>query len=328
MSFQVHNTQDYLTEEAQSYLKDHDCEIIHGGWNNLSESEICREVRGLDAVIAGGESYSRKVFEAADRLKIVARTGAGYDRIDLVAATNRGIWVTNTPGATSPAVAEHTVCLILCLLRSIPRQAQDMKRGKWVEFRGRELGSLTLGIVGTGSIGQAVIKRARAFGTRVLGYDIRPDHGFASEYQVKYLPLDELLSQSDIVSIHVSLDETTRGLIDERALGLMKKSAYLVNTSRGAVVDRSALLKALQTKEIAGAALDAHHTTPCPPDDSLVALDNVLATPHSAYNTEEAIARMSITVAKDVIAVLHGRAPAHPVNPKLDSLILSGLGKE
>ena len=319
MAFKVHNTQSHLSDEALSYLSANGCEVSYHKWQALPEEEevICREIRGMHAVIAGGEYYTRKVFDTADQLKIIARSGAGYDRVDLAEATAHGVWVTNTPGATSPAVSEFTMGLILCMLRNIHGMAQDMKRGKWEPFHGRELGKLTLGIVGAGSIGQAVIKQARGFGTKILAYDIRPCQDFASKWQVEYVPLDDLMSLADVVSIHVSLNEHTLGLINERRLKLMKESAYLVNTSRAPVVDRADLLKVLQAKRIAGAALDVHDPAPCAPDDPLVLLDNVLATPWSAFNTEGATARMAITAAKDVVAVLHGRVPEHPVN-KLD----------
>lgn len=195
--------------------------------------------------------------------------------------------------------------------------ARDTKQGKWEKFRGRELGSLTLGTIGAGAIGREVIKRARSFGARVLACDVQPDEDFAAEWQVEYVPLDELMARSDVISIHVPLDETTHGLIDERRLKLMKGTAYLVDTSRPRVVDRAALLKVLQAKEIAGAALDVHDPIPCVPDDPLLLLDNVLVTPWTAYCTQEAVARMSITAARDVAAVLRGGVPKHPVNKVL-----------
>lgn len=316
MTFKVHNTQSYLTQEAISLLEENGCQVTYREWQGLpeEETEVCRGIRGVDAVIAGSERYTRQVFRAADKLRIVARTGAGIDKIDLAAATEHGVWVTNTPAANGPAVADFTVGLILSMLRNIHGMAQNMKHGRWEKFRGRELGSLTLGVVGAGAIGREVIKRAKGFGTHVLAYDIQPDESFAAEWQVTYVPLDELMAQSDVVSIHVPLNEDTRGLIDERRLKLMKKTAYLIDTSRAFVVDKAALLKVLQAKEIAGAALDVHNPAPCAPDDPLVLLDNVLATPWTAYNTEEAVARMSITAARDVVAVLQGRNPKYPVN--------------
>jgi D-3-phosphoglycerate dehydrogenase len=200
------------------------------------------------------------------------------------------------------------------LLRNIHGMALNTKQGKWEKYCGRELGGLTLGIIGSGAIGREVIKRARGFGTKVLAYDVQPDNDFATDWQVDYVPLDELMARSDVVSVHVPLDENTRGLIDERGLKLMKETAYLVDTSRPHVVDKAALVKVLQAKGIAGAALDVHDPIPCAPDDPLLRLDNVLVTPWTAYYTEEAVARMSISAARDVVAVLQGRVPQHPVN--------------
>ena len=314
MSFSVINTQEYLTEEARAYLEENDCQIRECVLAELTEDEFCRQIPGIEAVISGGERWTEKVFQDADKLKIIARVGAGYDKIDLSAASKHGVWVTNTPGATSHAVADFTLGLILCLLRNIPVMAQDMKKGNWKQFRGKELGSLTLGIVGTGSIGQEVIKRARGFGARVLAMDIAPDHQFAEKWQVQYLPLDELMAQSDIVSIHVFLNEKTRGLIDEPRLKLMKEQSYLINTSRAAVVEKEALLKVLKAKEITGAAIDVHDPAPCSPDDPLVHLDNVIATPWTAYNTKEAVMRMCRAATHDVVSVLRGEVPKFPVN--------------
>jgi phosphoglycerate dehydrogenase-like enzyme len=314
MRFRIHSTWPSLSEDALSYLTKNGGDVSYRRWLGLPEDEICREIKGLDAIIAGGEWYTRRVLDAADKLKIVARVGVGFDHVDLVAATERGIWVTNTPSANSPAVADFTIGIVLCLLRNIHGMARDMKLGRWQRFCGRELGKVTLGIVGAGSIGRQVITRARGFGTRVLANDIAPDYDFADEWQFEYVPLDDLMVDSDVISLHVPLDESTRGFVDARRLGLMKKTAYLINTSRAPVVDRAALLEVLQAKEIAGAALDVHDPAPCAPDDPLVALDNVLATPWSAFNTEASTIRMSIAAAMEVIAVLQGHAPMYPVN--------------
>lgn len=313
MPLKVTNTQPALTQEARMLLAENGCEVSDCVLSKLTEDQFCQHIRGVHAVIAGGEKWTARVFAAADKLKIVARYGVGYDRVDLVAATRHGVWVTNTPGATSPAVADLTVGLILCLLRHIPQMVQDMKEGRWQPIRGRELGSLTLGIVGAGSIGREVIKRTRGFGTRVLACDVAPDQEFAAAWQVQYVPLDDLLSQSDIVSLHVPLNRDTRGLIDARGIALMKKNAYLVNTARAPVVDKEALLKALQTKAIAGAALDVWSPDPCAPDDPLL-LDNVIATPWTASRTEEGATRMSIAAAREVVTVLHGGSPRSAVN--------------
>jgi len=314
MSFEVINTQAYLTDEAKDYLEKNDCRIRFQPLDALDDEQFCRGIRAVDAVIAGGEWWTDKRLGSADKLKIVARTGAGVDHVDLQAAARHGIWVTNTPGATSRAVADFTLGLILSLLRNIPAMAADMKNGKWEQFCGKELGSLTLGVVGTGSIGKEVIVRARGFGAKILAYDIAPGGQFAAHWQVRYVSLDELMARSDIVSIHCALTEQTEGLINAENLELMKKEAYLVNTSRAGVVDKDALMAALQAKKIAGAAIDVHDPAPCAPDDPLVALDNVIATPWTAYKTEESIARMCITAVADLVTVLRGGRPRFPVN--------------
>ena len=314
MSFTVINTQAYFTTEARLYLQGHGCEIIDCPLESLTEDEFCQKIRGINAVIAGGEWYIEKVFEAADQLKIIARTGAGYDHVDTTAASKHGTWVTNTPRAPSNAVADFTLGLILCLLRNIPAMAQEMKNGQWNQYRGQELGSLTLGIVGTGSIGRKVIERAKGFGPKIIAYDVQPDSAVAKDWGVEYRSLDELMAQSDVVTLHIPFNEHTKGIIDERRLKLMKRGAYLVDTSRPAVVDKEALVKTLEAKDIAGAAIDVHDPHPTAPDDALVRLENVVATPWTAYNTEASVAAMSITAAKDVMAVLHGGTPRFPVN--------------
>lgn len=314
MPFKVINTQHYLTNDARTCLERNGCEIIDDSLSDLTENEFCRTIRGVDAVIAGSERYTHNVFRAADKLKIIARTGAGYDQVDLRAATKNAVWVTTTPGAGSHAVSDFTLGLILCLLRNIPAMVQEMKNAEWNQFAGRELSSMTLGVIGAGAIGQEVIKKARAFGANVLAFDIYHDHAFAEKWHIQYVPLDELMAQSDIVTLHTALNQHTQGLIDERRLKLMKKNAYLVNTSRPDVVDKDALIKILKENQIAGAAIDVHHPAPCAPGDSLVQLDNVIATPWTAYKTEEAIDRMCDTAVNDIVTVLRGGAPRFPVN--------------
>ncbi len=315
MAFELLDTTSYLVDEAKDYLQKHNCRIRRCALAGMTVDESRREMQGVQAVIAGGdEHWTDELLGAAAGLKIVARTGAGVETVDLAAAARRGIWVTNTPGATSNAVADFTLGLIICLLRNIPSAAEDMKKGKWNRFRGRELGSLTLGIVGAGSIGKEVIKRARGFGARILAYDITPDSEFAEEWGVQYVSLDELMSRSDIVSLHCSLNEKTRGLIDGRRLKLMKKEACLVNTSRAQVVEKEALVAVLRVHGIAGAAIDVHDPAPCPPDEPLVALDNVIVTPWTAYNTQESVSAMCMSAVIDAVSVLEGRTPRFPVN--------------
>ena len=315
MPFELIDTTHYLVDEAKDYLQKHNCRIRQCALAGMTVDESRREMQGVQAVIAGGdEHWTDELLAAAGETKIVARTGAGVETVDLAAAARRGIWVTNTPGATSNAVADFTLGLILCLLRNIPSAAEDVKKGEWNRFRGRELGSLTLGIVGAGLIGKEVIKRARGFGARILAYDIAPDSEFAEEWGVQYVPLDELMSRSDIVSLHCVLNEKTMGLIDGRRLKLMKKEACLVNTSRAPVVEKEALVSVLKAHRIAGAAIDVHDPAPCAPDDPLVALDNVIVTPWTAYNTQESVSAMCMSATIDAVSVLEGGTPRFPVN--------------
>ena len=314
MLFSVIDSTPFFTDEAKAYLQEHGCRIKCCKLAGLSEDEFRRTIQGVQAVIDGGEHWNAEMFDRAEDLKILARRGVGYDSVDVDAAARNGVWVTNTPGATDHAVADFALGVIICLLRNIPSAAQDMKKGQWHRFRGRELRSLTVGIIGTGAIGKEVIKRVRGFGGKVLAYDIAVDRAFAEQWSVQYVPLDELLGRSDVVSLHCSLNERTKGLLNAQNLKLMQKNAYLVNTSRAQVVDKQALVEVLKAGKISGAAIDVHDPAPCPPNDPLVALDNVIATPWTAYNTEESVSYMCMTAATDTVTVLQGGTPRFAVN--------------
>ena len=303
-----------MTEEAQRIFTENHCQVRFVRLERLTESEFCQTIVGVEGILAGGEYYTPRVFEAAGQLKIVARSGVGVDHVDLKAAAEHGVWVTNTPGATNTSVAEFTIGLMLSLLRHIATIAAQMKTGNFVRTGGRELAGPTLGVIGTGGIGKEVSRLARAFGTEVLGYDIHPDLDFAQAHQVEYVSLKQLLQQSDIVTIHCGLDENTRGMIGEAELQLMQPTAYLVNTARPQIVDKGALVHCLKTGNLAGAAIDVWETIPCPADDPLLLLDNVLATSWSAYYTDKAVSNMHRRAAQEIVRVLQGHPPQHPVN--------------
>ena len=313
MAFSVINVIDFITDEATALLAANDCTVRSANLGDMSEAERCSQLRDVDAVVAGNEPWTESVFNATEKLKIVARSGAGYDQVDLDAATRHGVWVTNTPDATSNAVAEITIALILCLLRGIPVMLNDMKAGRWKRIQGKELGSMTIGIVGTGHIGREVIKRASSFGSKVLACDIAPDQAFAAKYQAQYVALEALLSQSDIVTLHCALNDQTRGLISERTLNLMKRSAYLINTSRPAVIVKEDLTQTLSSKRIAGAAIDVHDPKP-EPDDPLIQLENVIATPWIASNTDISCDAMVTTAVQEIVRVLQGGEPRFALN--------------
>jgi len=303
-------------QEALRMLQDAGCEVTTNPGDTLGEEDLLALIGEADAVIAGVEPITARVLAAAPRLKIVARRGVGYDTVDLAAATARGIVVTITAGALTETVADHTMGLILAVVRRIPELDRLIKSGGWDRIPSVDVWGKTLGIVGFGAIGRAVAKRAAGFDMRVLAHDVRPDPAAAAALGAALTDLDTLLTQSDIVTVHVPLNPQTRGLINAAALRRMKPTAYLVNTSRGAVVDEAALLAALREGRLAGAALDVFQHEPVR-DRSLVSLPNVVATPHVASHTVETLARVERACAEAVLAVLRGQRPAHVVNTEV-----------
>lgn len=258
-------------------------------------------------------------------LKIVANYAVGMDNVDLAAAKQRGVVVTNTPGVLTDAVAEHTVALMFALARRIPEADQYAKSGRYKGwdpflFLGMELKGKTLGIVGLGRIGFGVAERCvKGMGMRVLYNDPRTNPDFERQFGGEFRSLDDLLRESDVVSLHIPLLPTTHHLINAERLARMKPSALLINTSRGPIVDEAALLDALEQKKIAGAALDVFECEPsitCRADDHLrlKALPNVILTPHIASATTEARQAMSRLAAENILAVLDGREPPNGVS--------------
>ncbi len=285
----------------------------------LKEDDLLKIIGKYDAVVAGLDEYTARVIEKAENLKILGRYGVGLDNVDLDAATEHGILVTYTPGANTNAVAEYAFALIFSLVKDVPRLNEAGKKGVWAR-RGklnRELQGKVLGIIGLGRIGRAVAKMAKAFDMRVIAYSPHAPREEAEKLGVKLVSLEELLSESDIVSIHTSLTPEKYHMIGEKELKLMKKTAYLVNTARGELVDEEALAKALKNGEIAGAAVDVLEKEPPPPDSELLKLDNIIITPHAASHTWEAVKRMGDMVTEDIIAALKGMKPKYIANPEV-----------
>ncbi|MDQ7859334.1 MAG: phosphoglycerate dehydrogenase [Armatimonadota bacterium] len=290
--------------------------VLHPGETAPDEETMRRLVRDADAVIAGTEPITAAVLAAAPRLRVIARRGVGTDSVDVVAATARGVAVTVTAGALTEAVADHTMGLLLAVARRIAAHDRRMKAGAWERVPGTDVHGKTLGIVGFGAIGRAVARRAAAFGMRLLACDPQPDVAAAAALGVRLCELPELLAASDAISLHVPLVPATRGLIGTDALARMKPGAILVNTSRGGVVDETALAKALRDGRLAGAGLDVYREEPTP-HAALVALETVVATPHVASYTVETTARMEEVCARAVLAVLRGERPEALVNPEV-----------
>ncbi|WP_172383267.1 phosphoglycerate dehydrogenase [Streptomyces sp. MNP-20] len=270
---------------------------------------------GAAGIVAGTDAFTAEVLGASPGLRVIGRCGAGYDNVDVAAATRRGIAVTHTPGVNRQSVAEYVLGLLVGCARGIPRSVADVRAGGWSQPSGRELAGATLGVVGLGSIGRTVARLGLGLGMRVVGHDPCPDAGFLAETEVEALPLEAVLAAADFVTLHLALDASTRHLIDGAALRLMRPGAYLINTARGGVVDEEALADAIASGHLAGAALDVTEQEPLPPDSRLRAFDNVLVTGHIAGATVQARARSGRSAAEQVIAVLSGHAPEHVVNP-------------
>jgi len=287
----------------------------------LTSHELRESLADTDAVLLGNDVCDSNVLNSAGKLKVVSRHGVGVDNVDLKVATENGIVVTFSPGVNSTAVAEHTLALTLSLLRKIPEANASLKSGKWegLKFVGRELAGKKLGIIGLGDIGVEVAKRAKCFGMEVLYLKRRRREDLEKELGIVYKPLEELLKESDIVSVHLALTPETKRMIGEKEIALMKKDAYLINTARGEVIDNAALARALRENRIAGAALDVFDKEPPNFDDPLFRLDNVIVTPHVGAYTLEAIRNMDVISADNIIKILHGQRPNFVANEEVFS---------
>jgi phosphoglycerate dehydrogenase-like enzyme len=272
------------------------------------------------AIIGSSDEYSAALFRACPHLKVVSRCGVGIDSVDLTAATTAGVIVTNTPGTMTDAVADYTFALMLSLARRIVESDAMMRSGGWGEFPGVLVCGKTLGLVGCGQIGQAVARRATGFDMRILAYDPRLTASGRSALPadlppIEFVELDDLLAQSDFVSVHAPSLPETRHLFDERRFKQMKRTAYLTNTARGALIDEAALVRALESRTIAGAAIDVYGQEPLPADHPLRRAPRCVLTPHNAFNAAEAAEAMSTMSAQNVIALWAGQRPGTVCNP-------------
>jgi len=287
----------------------------------FTKEQLRKEVAHVDAIILGGDRVDEELMAAAPRLKIIARYGVGYDNVNVEAATSRRIFVTYTPSVLSDAVADLTFAFILTLSRRITEADRYVKSGEWGEGKtfplGLDLARKTLGIVGLGHIGTKVVERARAFNMNIIYYDVVRNRQTEEKYRARPVALKELLKHSDYVSIHVPLTERTEGLIGRNELMLMKSTAFLMNTSRGSIVDRQALYEALKERRIAGAGLDVFQSEPIAFNDPLLKLSNVVLTPHIGSATIETRLAMAMMAVDDVIRVLKGKEPTNVVKSEL-----------
>jgi D-3-phosphoglycerate dehydrogenase len=303
-------------EDVLAWLRERVELVVVDPWVDHEAWEV--EAPNVDAVISRKGQITRAHIEASNgRMKVIARTGVGVDpsRVDLQAAKEHRVWVTNQPGSNSVSVAELVFGQMIALVRHTQAADRAVKEGRWgdyLQFIGTELAEKTIGIIGMGNIGTRVALRARAFEMSFLVYDPYVPESHVRALGGRAVTLDELLTQSDFVTVHCPLTEETNGMIGERELALMKPSAYLINAARGGIVDEAALLATMQARAIAGAALDVVAEEP-PGDNPLFRLDNVIFTPHLGAVTQEAAARSEWGAAEEAVRVLEGQRPKNPV---------------
>jgi D-3-phosphoglycerate dehydrogenase / 2-oxoglutarate reductase len=279
----------------------------------MVESELMEALDGVDAALAGGEPYNRRVLERHRNLKVVARVGVGYDSVDVVAASERAVPVTITPGANHDAVAEHTFAMMLALAKDLVPRHIAVAAGEWPRRPTLPLRGRVLGIAGLGRIGRAVAVRGYCFGMKLLAHEPMPDNAFVAKYDVKLVSLDELLTQSDFLSLHIPLDASSRGMINRNTLAKMKPTSFLINTARGALVNEADLYEALMNKTIAGAGLDVFEKEPPAKENPLLKLPNVVLAPHAAGVDVQSLQDMALSAARSIVALSRNEWPGEAV---------------
>jgi len=310
-----------IPEQGINLLKEKGYEIEVSDFDGvLPREQLLGKIKGTDAVLALlTDKINAEFFDAAgQQLKIVANYAVGYDNIDVAEAKKRGVIVTNTPDVLTESVAEHAIALMFAMAHRVVESDKFMREGKYTGwapmlFLGNDLAEKTVGLVGLGRIGSTVAKRLKqGFDMKIMYYDVNRNEALEKELGLVYADLNAVLKQADFISIHVPLLPATKHLIGEEQLKMMKSSVYLVNTSRGPVIDEKALVEALKNKVVKGAALDVFEEEP-KMSPGLAELPNIVITPHTASATEETRGAMSELAAKNIIAVLEGQEPLTPI---------------
>ena len=303
-----------ISKNPKEMLEEKGYEIIKNETGKpLNNKEMLVLIEDVDGIIIGIDNLNAGIIKQAHNLKVISKYGVGVDNIDIKAATTQGIVVTNTPKANIDAVADLTFALMLALARKIPEADRETKTGNWKKFIGTSVWRKKLGVIGLGKIGRQVVKRARGFEMEILCYDIIQDEEFARQFGVRYVDLETLLKESDYITIHTPLNDVTRDMIGYKELEMINENAFLINTSRGGIIDEKALYDVLKNNKIKGAALDSYKEEP--PENSLfVELENIIMTSHNGAYTKEAINNMGIQAAQNLIDVLEGREPENKIN--------------
>jgi D-3-phosphoglycerate dehydrogenase len=279
----------------------------------LTEEELISLLKDCDGYVAGLDYITENVLSHCNNLKVISRYGAGVDRVDVEAATKKGIRVTNTPGVNSVAVAELAMGLILSLARKIPLLDQSTKGGQWPRSTGMELANKTIGILGLGAIGKNLARYAQGFSMKVIAYDPYINEEYAKENNITVAIFEQVIEASDVISLHLPLNKDTKHLMNKEVIGKMKKGALLVNTSRGGLIDEEAAYEALKAGDLGGLGLDAFEVEP-PTNSPLFELDHVIVTPHTGAHTKEATEKMAELSIENLINVLSNNECKYLIN--------------
>ncbi|MEH7419116.1 phosphoglycerate dehydrogenase [Neobacillus drentensis] len=310
------------SNEPIEYLQKHGLELVHLP-ADISEDELIKNLKDADAAIVAFSEINSRVLGQAPALKIVCKHGVGVDNIDLDAAREKNVWVTNVTNANMHAVADFSFGLMLALARQIPQADYLTKQGQWPRVFGTDVFGKSVGIIGLGAIGREVARRAKGFGMDILAYDPFPNREYAEQNHIKLVELDELFKSSDFITLHLPLTEQTNGLVGKRQFEMMKNSAFLVNASRGGIVVEEDLYQALKNGDIAGAALDVFVEEPLK-KHPLFELPNFIAMPHIAGYTDGAVNALGMTCVKNIVEVLvHQNKPQFVVNGLDEVVVLS-----
>lgn len=317
------------SEAALRLLRDAGCEVeLATTPLPLDESWLLERTRDVAGIVFAMEPVSARLLENARALKIIARPGVGYDTVDIEAATRRGVAVTIAEGTNHESVADFTLGLLLMAARGMLAGANSVQQHGWERTIGTEVWSKTLAVVGLGRIGKAVVQRARGFDMRVLVVSRQRDEDFARTHRVEYVDLDTALRAADFVSLHAPLTAQTANLIDAGAIAKMKRGAYLVNTSRGGLVDEEALAAAVRSGHLAGAAVDVLRVQGANSPSPLIGVPRIVVTPHMATFSCEAMERVAVAAARAVVARLRGQVPAGLVNRQVLRADRAGMNLE
>lgn len=283
----------------------------------LTSSELASMIGDTDGLIAGLDTINEEVIKAATNLKVIARYGVGYEKVDLAAATSKRIIVTNTPGANASSVAELTIGFMLALARDLINLDKSVRNGEWRRHEGMSIRGKTIGLVGLGAIGTEVAKRLFTFDCKLIGYDPYTSQEHAKKLGVKLVDLQTLAGEADIISLHAPVNPNTTNMIDDGFLIGVKRGAILINTARGQLINEGALIRALETGQIAKVALDAFAEEPLKPGNSLLNFPQVLLTPHIGAHTDDAVSTMSRVALDCCLSALKGLRPPNILNPQV-----------